>query len=141
MGCRHSGVRCDSSHDSIGLLRQADVAAYDGDIRSHGGTDGRRRGRRMDSLSDKGMVVIPALVPAGAGPFNMLVPLSPAVIMAQDAAARQRGYARGQHRGRRQHHAHVARQRLPVHLFGAHGVYDRFAHADHDAIPAQPTKA
>ena len=35
----------------------------------------------------------------------------------------------------------VAHQRLPVNLFGADGLYDGFAHADHDELPAQPAKA
>ena len=43
--------------------------------------------------------------------------------------------------GGRQCDADAAHQRLPVNLFGADGLYDGFAHADHDEIPAQPAKA
>ena len=56
-------------------------------------------------------------------------------------AARQRGDARRQHGGGRQYDADAAHQCLPVRLFGADGLYDGFAHADHDELPAQPAEA
>ena len=61
--------------------------------------------------------------------------------VAEDVAARQRGYGHRQHRGGRQYDADAARQCLPVCLFGADGLYDGLAHADHDELPAQPAKA
>ena len=126
-----------SSGDSTGFLRQADATKDAGDIRSDGGTDGRRVG----GLSDRRMVGLSALVLAGTGVVDMLVSVSFAVDMEEDAAARQCGDACGKHRGGRQCDADAAHQRLPVNLFGADGLYDGFAHADHDEIPAQPAKA
>ncbi len=83
------------SGDSIGLLRQTDAAKDAGDIRSDGGTDGCRRGRRVVGLSDKRLVGLSALVLAGIGVVDMLVSVPFAVVMEKDAAARQRGDARG----------------------------------------------
>ena len=94
MGCRHSCVRCVGSHDSIGLLRQTDAAAHDGDIRSHGGTDGRRRSRGVDGVSDRRLVGLSALVLAGIGVVDMLVSVSFAVDMEENVAARQCSDAR-----------------------------------------------
>ena len=71
----------------------------------------------------------------------MLVPVSAAGHVAEDAVARQCGDARRQHRAGRQCDADAAHQCLPVDLFGADGLYDGFAHADHDELPAQPAKA
>ena len=141
MGRSHSGVRCDSSDDSIGCLRQTDAATHVGDIRCDGGTDGRRRGRGVGGLSDIRLVGLSALVPAGIVSVDMLVSVSATVFVAEDVVARQRGHARRQHRGGRQYNADAAHQCLPVYLFGADGLYDGFAHADHDEIPAQPAKA
>ena len=76
MGRSHNGLRCNNSDDSPGLLRQADAAAYDGDIRSNGSTDGRCCCRGMGGLPDKGLVGLSALVPAGIGSVDMLVPVS-----------------------------------------------------------------
>ena len=83
------------SGDSIGLLRQTDAAKDAGDIRSDGGTDGCRRGRRVVGLSDKRMVGLSAMVLAGTGVVDMLVSVSFAGDMEEDAAACQRGDARG----------------------------------------------
>ena len=141
MGRGHSGMCRVNSNDGIGLLRQAHAAAHAGDIRSDGGTDGRRRGRGVGGLADERLVGLSALVPAGIGSVDMLVPVPAAGYVAEDVAAHQRGDARRQHRGGRQHDADAARQCIPVCLFGADGLYDGFAHADHDALPAQPTKA
>lgn len=94
MGCSHSSVRGVSSGDSTGFLRQTDAAKDAGDIRSDGGTDGRRRGCRVVGLSDKRLVGLSALVLAGTGVVDMLVPVSFAVVMEKDAAARQCGDAR-----------------------------------------------
>ena len=141
MGRGHSGVRCVSSDNGIGLLRQADAAAHVGNIRSDGGTDGRRRGRGVGGLSDKRLVGLSALVPAGFGPVDLLVPVSATGHVAEDVATRQRGYGHRQHRGGRQYDADAARQCLPVYIFGADGLYDGLAHADHDELPAQPAKA
>ena len=80
-----------SSGDSTGFLRQADATKDAGDIRSDGGTDGRRVG----GLSDRRMVGLSALVLAGIGVVDMLVPVPFAVVMEKDAAACQRGDARG----------------------------------------------
>ena len=137
MGLGLRGVRCTGGDDSIGLLRQADATAHAGDIRSDGGTDGRRRSRGMGCLSDICLVGLSALVPVGTGSVDMLVPVSTSVDVEEDALARQRGDARRQHRGGRQYDADAAHQCLPVHLFGADGLYDGFAHADHDGLPAQ----
>ena len=137
MGLGLRGVRCTGGDDSIGLLRQADATAHVGDIRSDGGTDGRRRGRGVGGLSDICLVGLSALVSAGTGVVDMLVPVSATGYVAEDAVARQCGDARRQHRGGRQYDADAAHQCLPVHLFGADGLYDGFAHADHDGIPAQ----
>ena len=95
MGCSHSSVRGVSSGDSTGFLRQADATKDAGDIRSDGGTDGRRRGCRVVGLSDKRLVGLSALVLAGTGVVDMLVSVSFAVVMEKDAAACQRGDARG----------------------------------------------
>lgn len=140
MGRRHRGVHRISSDDNISLLRQADAAAYVDNIRSYVGTDGCRRSRGVDCLSDARLVGLSALVSAGIVFVDMLVPVSAAIHVAQDAAARQRGNAHRQHRGGRQHHIDAARQRLPVRLFGTDGLHDGFTHADHDELPAQPTK-
>ena len=64
-----------------------------------------------------------------------------AVDMEENVAACQCSDARRQYRSGRQRDADAAHQRLPVNLFGADGLYDGFAHADHDEIPAaQPAK-
>ena len=76
MGRGPGGVHCAGSDDSIGRLRQADVASHVSDIRSHGGTDGRRRSRGVDGVSDRRLVGLSALVPAGIGSVDMLVPVS-----------------------------------------------------------------
>lgn len=95
MGRSHSSMRGVGSGDSIGLLRQTDAAKDACDIRSDGGTDGCRRGRRVVGLSDKRLVGLSALVLAGIGVVDMLVPVPFAVVMERDAAARQCGDARG----------------------------------------------
>ena len=130
-----------NGNDSTGFLRQADAAKDAGDIRSDGGSDGCRRRRCVVGLSDKRLVGLSALVLAGIGVVDMLVSVSFAGDMEEDVAIRQCSDARGQHRGGRQCDADAAHQRLPVNLFGADGLYDGFAHADHDEIPAQPAKA
>ena len=94
MGRCHSSVRGVSSSDSIGLLRQADATKDAGDIRSDGGTDGRRCGRRVGGLSDKRLVGLSALVLAGIGVVDMLVSVSFAVDMEENVAARQCSDAR-----------------------------------------------
>ena len=78
MGRSHSSLRCISSDNSTCLLRQADVAAHGGDIRSNGSTDGRCRGRGMGGLPDIRLVGLSALVPAGIDFVDMLVPVSAA---------------------------------------------------------------
>ena len=95
MGRSHSSMRGVGSGDSTGFLRQADAAKDAGDIRSDGGTDGRRCGRRVGGLSDKRLVGLSALVLVGTGVVDMLVPVPFAVVMEKDAAACQRGDARG----------------------------------------------
>ena len=85
MGCSHSSVRGVSSGDSTGFLRQADATKDAGDIRSDGGTDGRRVG----GLSDRRMVGLSALVLAGTGVVDMLVSVSFAGDMEEDVAIRQ----------------------------------------------------
>ena len=122
MGRCHSDVRCVSSNDSIGLFRQADATAHDGDIRSDGGTDGRCRGRGVGGLSDTRLVGLSALVPAGIVSVDMLVSVSATVYVAEDVASRQRGNARRQHRGGRQYDADAAHMCLPVYLFCADGL-------------------
>ena len=141
MGLGLRGVRCTGGDDSIGLLRQADATAHVGDIRSDGGTDGRRRGRGVGGLSDICLEGLSALVSAGIVSVDLLVPVSATGHVAEKVAARQRGYGHRQHRGGRQYDADAARQCLPVCLFGADGLYDGLAHADHDELPAQPAKA
>ena len=95
MGRCHSSMRGVGSGDSTGLLRQSDAAKDAGDIRSDGGTDGCRRGRRVAGLSDKCLVGLSTLVLAGTGFVDMLVSVSFAVVMEKDAAARQCGDAHG----------------------------------------------
>ena len=95
MGRSHSCVRGVNSSDSIGLLRQTDAAKDAGDIRSDGGTDGRRRGCRVVGLSDKRLVGLSALVLAGIGVVDMLVPVSFAGDMEEDVATRQCSDAHG----------------------------------------------
>ena len=95
MGCSHSGVRGVNGNDSTGLLRQADAAKDAGDIRSDGGTDGCRSGRRVAGLSDRRLVGLFALVLAGTGVVDMLVSVSFAVDMEENVAARQCSDARG----------------------------------------------
>lgn len=95
MGRSHSGVRGVNGNDSTGFLRQADAAKDAGDIRSDGGTDGRRCGRRVGGLSDKRMVGLSALVLAGTGVVDMLVSVSFAGDMEENVAARQCSDARG----------------------------------------------
>ena len=95
MGRCHSSVRGVGSSDSIGLLRQTDAAKDVGDIRSDGGTDGCRRRRCVVGLSDKRLVGLSALVLVGIGVVDMLVSVPFAVVMEKDAAACQRGDARG----------------------------------------------
>ena len=134
-------MRCVHSNDSIVHLRQADATAHVRDIRSNGGTDGHRSSRGVDSLSDLCLVGLSAMVPAGTGIVGMLVSVSAAGYVAQNAMARQCRDTRRQHRGGRKCNADAARQRLPVCLFSADGLYDSVAHADHDELPAQPAKA
>jgi len=95
MGRSHSSVRGVNGNDSTGFLRQADAAEDAGDIRSDGGSDGCRRRRCVVGLSDKRLVGLSALVLVGTGVVDMLVPVSFAVVMEKDAAARQCGDARG----------------------------------------------
>ena len=95
MGRCHSSVRGVSSGDSTGFLRQADATKDAGDIRSDGGTDGRRCGRRVGGLSDRRLVGLSALVLAGTGVVDMLVSVSFAVDMEENVAARQCSDARG----------------------------------------------
>ena len=84
-----------NGNDSTGFLRQADAAKDAGDIRSDGGSDGCRRSRCVVGLSDKRLVGLSALVLVGTGVVDMLVSVSFAVDMEEDAAARQRGDACG----------------------------------------------
>lgn len=95
MGRSHSSVRGVGSGDSTGFLRQADATKDAGDIRSDGGTDGRRCGRRVGGLSDKCLVGLSAMVLAGTGVVDMLVSVSFAVDMEENVAARQCSDARG----------------------------------------------
>ena len=95
MGRSHSSVRGVSSGDSTGFLRQADATKDAGDIRSDGGSDGRRRGRRVGGLSDRRLVGLSAMVLAGTGVVDMLVSVSFAVDMEENVAARQCSDARG----------------------------------------------
>ena len=95
MGRCHSSVRGVNGNDSTGFLRQADAAKDAGDIRSDGGTDGRRRGCRVVGLSDKCLVGLSAMVLAGTGVVDMLVSVSFAVDMEENVAARQCSDARG----------------------------------------------
>ena len=62
----------------------------------------------MVGLSDKRLVGLSALVLAGTGVVDMLVSVSFAVDMEEDAAARQCGDACGKHRGGRQCDADAA---------------------------------
>ena len=141
MGRGHSGDRCVSGDDSIGFLRQTDASAHVGNIRSDGGTDGCCRGRSVAGLSDTGLVGLSALVPACIVSVDMLVPVSASSYVAEDVEARERGDARWQHRGGRQYDVDAAHQCLSLYLFSADGLYDGFAHADHDELSAQPAKA
>ena len=129
-----------SGGDSTGFLRQADAASHVGDIRSDAGTDGRRRGRGVGGLSDLCLVGLPAVVPAGIGVVDLLVPVPAAGDVAEDAVARQRCDVGGLHRGGRQRDADAAPECLPVYLFGANGLYDGLAHADHDEVSGQPAE-
>ena len=95
MGRSHSSMRGVGSGDSTGFLRQADAAKDAGDIRSDGGTDGRRCGCRVVGLSDKRLVGLSALVLAGIGVVDMLVPVSFAGDMEEDVATRQCSDAHG----------------------------------------------
>jgi len=94
MGRSHSSVRGVNGNDSTGLLRQTDAAEDAGDIRSDGGSDGCRRGRRVGGLSDRRLVGLSALVLAGTGVVDMLVSVSFAVDMEENVAARQCSDAR-----------------------------------------------
>ena len=94
MGRSHSSVRGVSSGDSTGFLRQADATKDAGGIRSDGGTDGRRCGRRVGGLSDRRLVGLSGLVLAGTGVVDMLVSVSFAVDMEENVATRQCSDAR-----------------------------------------------
>ena len=89
MGRGHSGVHRVGGDDGISLLRQADATAHVGDIRSDGGTDGRRRGRGVGGLSDICLVGLSALVSAGIVSVDLLVPVSATGHVAEDVAARR----------------------------------------------------
>ena len=137
MGCCRGCLCSVCSDDSTCFLRQEDAAKNVSHIRSYGGTDGCRGCRRMAGLSDECLVSISPLVPAGIVFIDLLVPVSFASHVETDAMASKCCDLGGRHRTGRQCDAVSAPKCLSVCVFGADGMHDGFAHADHDELSAQ----
>ena len=140
MGRSPGSVFSGCGDDSTFLHRQEDVAANVGHIRSDGGTDGRRRRRRVVSLPDVCLVGISALVPADTVSVDLLGPVSFTGHVEKDAPAHQLCDAGGQHRDRRQRDAVSAHECLSDRVLSADGLSDSFDDPDHAELPAQPAR-